>query len=98
MAVIFNYTNTNVLIVATGNTKITGNVTAGNPSTDSLALIAAKSVKISGNAEIYGAICADVVTTNGGITVRYRDVWGGLPIPGKGKTQWAQISWEEHYL
>jgi cytoskeletal protein CcmA (bactofilin family) len=116
-----NYTNTNVLIVATGNIKITGDVTAGNPATDSLALLTTKSVKISGtptiyglvyshnvmndgsatisgNAEIYGAICADVVTANGGITVRYRDVWSGLPIPGKGKTQWAQISWEEHYL
>jgi cytoskeletal protein CcmA (bactofilin family)/Tfp pilus assembly protein PilX len=56
------------------------------------------STSISGNPEVYGAVVADVVTTNGAITVRYRDVWKGLPIPGTGKTQWAQISWEEHYL
>lgn len=109
------------LIVATGNIKITGGVTAGDLSQDAIALITTKSVKIagnptvdglvyshnvtqdasatiSGNAEINGAIVADVVTTNGGVTVRYRDVWGGLPLPGKGKTQWAQVSWEEHYL
>ena len=56
------------------------------------------STSISGNPEVYGAVVADVVTTNGAITVQYRDVWKGLPIPGTGKTQWAQISWEEHYL
>jgi hypothetical protein len=28
----------------------------------------------------------------------YDDVWDGLPLPGRGKTQWAQTSWEEFYL
>ena len=52
----------------------------------------------SGNVVVEGALIADAVTTNGGITITYRDVWSGLPLPGTGKTQWAQISWEEHYL
>jgi len=53
-------------------------------------------MQVGGNVEIYGAVVSDVVTTNGGIIVRYRDVWAGLPIPGKGKTQWARFSWEQH--
>jgi len=52
----------------------------------------------SGNVEINGAIIADVVRTNGSITITYDDVWKGLPLPGVGKTQWAPISWEEFYL
>ena len=51
-------------------------------------------VTASGNSEVYGAIVADVVTTNGGIDVHYRDVWKGLALPGTGKKQWAQVSWE----
>ncbi len=53
---------------------------------------------LSGNIEIHGAVCADVVLTNGSITVIYDDVWDGLPLPGTGKTQWAQTSWEVCYL
>jgi hypothetical protein len=53
---------------------------------------------LSGNTVIYGAICSDVVRTNGGIEVHYRNVWDGLPLPGTGKTQWAPISWQELYL
>lgn len=53
---------------------------------------------LGGNITVHGAICADVVTTNGSVTVTYADVWGGLPLPGTGKTQWAQKSWEEYYL
>jgi len=74
----------------------------GNPTVDGLiyshSVTQDASATINGNATINGAVVADVVTTNGGIVVRYRDVWGGLPLPGKGKTQWAQVSWEEHYL
>jgi hypothetical protein len=51
-------------------------------------------VTLSGNPTIEGAICADVVTTNGSITVRYSDVWGGLPIPGQDKPQYQQVSWQ----
>jgi len=53
---------------------------------------------LSGNITVYGAIVSDVVTTNGGIEVYYRDVWKGLPLPGVGKTQWAPISWQQLYL
>ncbi len=74
-----------------GNATIHGLVYSHNVTQDA-------SASINGNADIYGAIVADVVTTNGGVTVHYRDVWSGLPLPGKGKTQWAQFSWEEHYL
>lgn len=53
---------------------------------------------LSGNTTVYGAICGDLVRSNGGITVHYRDVWKNLPLPGVGKTQWAPISWEMFYL
>ena len=53
---------------------------------------------LGGNITVYGAIVSDVVRTNGGIEVYYRDVWKGLPLPGVGKTQWAPISWEQFYL
>jgi hypothetical protein len=49
---------------------------------------------IAGDVVINGAIIADVVTTNGGITVNYRDVWKDLDLPGTGKTQWAPVSWQ----
>jgi cytoskeletal protein CcmA (bactofilin family) len=55
------------------------------------------SVTISGSPFIKGAICADVVTTNGAITVQYHDVWDGLPLPGKDKPQYQQISWQRTY-
>jgi len=53
---------------------------------------------IGGNTTIYGAIVSDVVRTNGGIEVHYRDVWKSLPMPGVGKTQWAPVSWQQLYL
>jgi cytoskeletal protein CcmA (bactofilin family) len=53
---------------------------------------------VGGNITIYGALCADVVRSNGSIEVHYRDVWSSLPLPGTGKTQWAPISWQELYL
>jgi hypothetical protein len=86
-----------IAIITTKSVKISGNATidgliySHNVTQDATATI-------GGNVDINGAIVADVVTTNGGITVHYRDVWSGLPLPGKGKTQWAQFSWEEHYL
>jgi cytoskeletal protein CcmA (bactofilin family) len=52
----------------------------------------------SGNVEINGAIIADVVRTNGSITITYDDVWKSLPLPGVGKTQWAPVSWQVLYL
>jgi cytoskeletal protein CcmA (bactofilin family)/type II secretory pathway pseudopilin PulG len=52
------------------------------------------SVSISGSVEIVGAVVADAVVTNGAMNITYSDVWSGLPLPGKGKSQWAQISWE----
>jgi len=55
-------------------------------------------VTLSGNTTIYGAVISDVVRTNGGIEVHYRDVWKDLPMPGVGKTQWAPISWQQLYL
>jgi hypothetical protein len=51
-----------------------------------------------GNVTINGAIIADVVRTNGAITITYNDVWKGLALPGIGKTQWAPVSWEAFYL
>jgi Tfp pilus assembly protein PilX len=53
---------------------------------------------LSGNITVYGAIVSDVVRTNGGIEIYYRDVWKGLPLPGVGKTQWAPVSWQQLYL
>jgi len=53
---------------------------------------------LSGNITLYGAVCGDLVRSNGGIEVYYRDVWKNLPLPGEGKTQWAPISWEVFYL
>jgi hypothetical protein len=52
-------------------------------------------VGAGGSITVNGAIVADVVRTNGSITVKYDDVWMGLPIPGKGPTQLRQVSWEE---
>jgi cytoskeletal protein CcmA (bactofilin family) len=72
---------------------------AGNPTIHGLiyghSVITDVQTTVSGNATIYGAICSDVVRTNGGITVHYRDVWKGLPLPGTGKTQWAPVSWQQ---
>jgi len=56
------------------------------------------STTLSGNITVYGAIVSDVVRTNGGIEVYYRDVWKDLPMPGAGKTQWAPVSWQQLYL
>ncbi len=53
---------------------------------------------LGGNITVYGAVVSDVVRTNGGIEVYYRDVWKGLPLPGIGKTQWAPVSWQQFYL
>jgi hypothetical protein len=50
---------------------------------------------VGGNVTIKGAIVADVVQTNGDITVQYDPVWPGLDIPGAGRSQYQQISWEE---
>ncbi len=49
---------------------------------------------LSGNVTINGAVVSDVVRTNGGIEVHYRDVFN-LDLPGKGKKQWAPVSWEQ---
>jgi len=56
------------------------------------------STTMSGDITVYGAIVSDVVRTNGGIVVHYRDVWKDLPMPGVGKTQWAPVSWQQLYL
>jgi hypothetical protein len=56
------------------------------------------STTMSGDITVYGAIVSDVVRTNGGIEVYYRDVWKSLPMPGVGKTQWAPVSWQQLYL
>ena len=56
------------------------------------------STTMSGDITVYGAIVSDVVRTNGGIEVHYRDVWKSLPMPGVGKTQWAPVSWQQLYL
>jgi hypothetical protein len=53
---------------------------------------------LGGNTTIYGAIVSDVVRTNGGIEVHYRDVWKDMVLPGVGKTQWSPISWQQLYL
>jgi len=74
-----------------GNSRVDGLVYAHGVMVDA-------ETTLAGNIEVHGAICADVVVTNGSITVIYDDVWDGLPLPGKGKTQWAQTSWEEFYL
>jgi hypothetical protein len=114
-----NYTGSAV-IVASGTITVAGSVTTSNPTTDMLALLSPKSIKIaggstvdglvyahsvvddadttlSGNVTINGAVVSDVVRTNGGIEVHYRDVFG-LSLPGTGKTQWAPISWQQFYL
>ncbi|UCH33960.1 MAG: pilus assembly PilX N-terminal domain-containing protein [Armatimonadota bacterium] len=54
-------------------------------------------ITLSGNPYIKGAICADVVTSNGAITVEYDDVWGDLGLPGEDKPQYQQVSWERVY-
>ena len=54
-------------------------------------------VTLSGNPFIKGAVCADVVTTNGSITIEYDDVWGGLGLPGEDKPQYQQVSWQRVY-
>ena len=55
------------------------------------------SVTIEGTPFIKGAIVADVVTSNGAITVQYDDVWDGLSLPGKDKPQYQQVSWQRIY-
>ena len=114
-----NYSGSAV-IVASGTITVAGNVRTSHPTTDMLALLSPKAIKIaggstvdglvyahsvvddaettlSGNVTINGAVVSDVVRTNGGIEIHYRDVFG-LPVPGTGKTQWAPISWQEFYL
>ena len=75
---------------------------AGNSHVDGLiyahSVVDEAETTISGSVEINGAIVSDVVRTNGAITVTYSDVWDSLPLPGIGKMQWAQVSWEHHKL
>lgn len=79
-------------IKITGGSEIDGLIYAHGVEVDA-------TVTGTGNVTIHGAICADVVNAaKGSITVQYTDVWSGLPIPGTGKSQWAQISWEELFL
>jgi len=68
-----------------GNSRVEGLVYAHNVDAE---------VTLSGNPYIKGAVVADVVTTNGSITVQYDDVWGGLPVPGRDKPQYQQVSWQ----
>ena len=76
----------------TGGSEIDGLIYAHGVEVDA-------TVTGTGNVTVHGAICADVVTAaKGSITVQYTDVWTGLPLPGTGKSQWAQISWEELFL
>jgi hypothetical protein len=70
-----------------GNTRIDGLVYAHS-------VVEGAGADLAGDVEIYGALIADVVTTHGGITVNYRDVWKDLDLPGTGKTQWAPVSWQ----
>lgn len=77
--------------------KITGNSTV-HGLVYSHSVIEDAETTVSGNATIYGAVVSDVVRTNGGIEIHYRDVWKGLPLPGVGKTQWAPLSWQHLYL
>lgn len=108
------------VLVAAGRITVTGSLMPADATTDAIALVSPKGVKIRGgeNTEvhgliyshgltveadvtvggsptIYGAVVADVVRCTGSMIVQYDDVWGGLDVPGKGKSQWAQISWEE---
>jgi len=85
-----------IALITTKSVKIAGNSTV-HGLVYSHAVTGDASATVSGSAEVFGAIVADVVTTNGALTVEYRDVWSGLPLPGEGKTQWAQFSWEEHH-
>jgi hypothetical protein len=75
---------------------------AGNATVDGLiyahSVLDDSDTAVGGNVTINGAIIADVVRTNGAITITYDDVWKGLPLPGVGKQQWASVSWEEFYL
>jgi cytoskeletal protein CcmA (bactofilin family) len=73
-------------VTIAGNSRVEGLVYSHNVAAE---------VTASGNSTIVGALVADVVTTDGAITVEYSDVWSGLPLPGTGKTQWAQISWQK---
>jgi cytoskeletal protein CcmA (bactofilin family)/Tfp pilus assembly protein PilX len=72
-------------ISISGNSTVEGLVYSHNVDAE---------VTIGGSPTVVGALVADVVTTNGSITVQYSDVWSGLPLPGSGKTQWSQISWQ----
>ena len=78
-------------IKITGNSTVHGLVYAHSVVDDA-------STTLSGDITVYGAIVSDVVRTNGGIEVHYRDVWKDLPMPGVGKTQWAPVSWQQLYL
>ena len=78
-------------IKITGNSTVHGLVYAHSVVDDA-------STTMSGDITVYGAIVSDVVRTNGGIEVHYRDVWKSLPMPGVGKTQWAPVSWQQLYL
>jgi cytoskeletal protein CcmA (bactofilin family)/Tfp pilus assembly protein PilX len=73
-------------ISISGNSRVEGLVYSHNVDAE---------VTVSGSPIIVGALVADVVTTNGAITVEYSDVWSGLPLPGSGKKQWSQISWQK---
>jgi Tfp pilus assembly protein PilX/cytoskeletal protein CcmA (bactofilin family) len=69
----------------------------GNPTVEGLLYChnVASEISLGGNPVIHGAVVADVVTTVGGIEVHYSDVWAGMDLPGTGKTQWVQVSWQQ---
>jgi hypothetical protein len=77
-----------VSVKIAGNARVEGLVYAHSVIDDG-------SITASGSVEIVGALVADVVRTNGGINITYKDVWSSLPLPGTGKKQWAQISWDQ---
>jgi len=84
-------------LISPKSIKIAGNATV-HGLVYSHSVLQDAETTLSGNITIYGAICGDLVRSNGGIEVYYRDVWKNLPLPGQGKTQWAPISWEVFYL
>ena len=84
-------------LISPKSIKIAGNSTV-HGLVYSHSVLEDASTTLSGDITVYGAICGDLVRSNGGIEVYYRDVWKNLPLPGQGKTQWAPISWEIFYL
>lgn len=71
-----------------GNCRVDGLVYAHN--------VTDATIDIAGDATVNGALIADLVTTRGGISVNYRDVWKELPLPGHnaGYTQLQQLAWQ----